>query len=80
MNNVDNSYEGVWKRINIFLNNHKNVILNPTRKNEIFIMNVSKVGGRCPCDSNRPTCPCNYAYDELLKNGSCKCGLFILEK
>ena len=30
----------------------------------------------CPCDKNRPTCPCPEAPAEIKEKGHCKCQLF----
>jgi ferredoxin-thioredoxin reductase catalytic subunit len=30
----------------------------------------------CPCDADRPSCPCNEVLEEIRKDGHCKCRLF----
>lgn len=30
----------------------------------------------CPCDADRPACPCDNCLDEVRKEGRCKCYLF----
>jgi hypothetical protein len=30
----------------------------------------------CPCDKNRPSCPCDLALEETKKEGHCKCHLY----
>jgi ferredoxin-thioredoxin reductase catalytic subunit len=30
----------------------------------------------CPCDSERPLCPCPEAIKEIYETGHCKCSLF----
>lgn len=30
----------------------------------------------CPCDPDRPNCPCDKAEDEIKKQGFCKCRMF----
>jgi len=32
--------------------------------------------GHCPCDVNRPNCPCSLAQFEVMSVGHCKCSLF----
>jgi ferredoxin-thioredoxin reductase catalytic subunit len=32
--------------------------------------------GSCPCDSQRPVCPCPEAFNEVRNLGHCKCSLF----
>jgi ferredoxin-thioredoxin reductase catalytic subunit len=31
--------------------------------------------GHCPCDSDRPECPCTLAIGEIAETGHCKCSL-----
>lgn len=32
--------------------------------------------GHCPCDSERPNCPCPEAITEVHETGHCKCSLY----
>lgn len=32
--------------------------------------------GHCPCDKNRPVCPCIEAFAEVNEKGHCLCQLF----
>ena len=32
--------------------------------------------GHCPCDVDRPECPCQIAIKEIAEVGHCKCSLF----
>jgi len=40
-----------------------------------FVESYSKFN-RCPCDENRPACPCSQAEQEIKIKGRCLCHLF----
>jgi ferredoxin-thioredoxin reductase catalytic subunit len=51
------------------------VVINPSKGYEIYVDNILKFG-YCPCDSNRPGCPCDKAEEEIKAKGHCLCRLF----
>ena len=73
----DDEYDMVRTRVTEFLHDHKNVTLNTQWDNVHFMKNVARLKGRCPCVPTRPECPCEFALNEVVKDGKCKCGLFI---
>ena len=38
---------------------------------------VVVIKGHCPCNPDRPLCPCPEAIEEIKKNGKCYCGKFF---
>lgn len=38
---------------------------------------ITDEGGRCPCLSSRPHCPCPQAIQECKENGECFCRVFL---
>jgi ferredoxin-thioredoxin reductase catalytic subunit len=64
------------KRVDQFLKDHPNVVLNPDRDNDHFMLITAQGGGGCPCDPRRKSCPCDQAEKEIKKKGQCLCGLF----
>ena len=67
------------------LNKKRREILDFARDNGLVIhpgggfeyyINLFYKSGRCPCDKNRPDCPCPESVEEVKKDGYCKCRLF----
>lgn len=52
-----------------------NFVINPSKGMEQYVQNIFEFG-HCPCDSNRPNCPCDLAAEEIEKQGYCRCRLY----
>lgn len=68
------------KKVDAFLKKHSNAQLNPDRDIDHFIKITAQGGGSCPCDDDRPSCPCKQAPSEIKKKGKCLCGLYVRKK
>ncbi len=51
------------------------LVIHPGVGFDYYIKNYFEAG-RCPCDKDRPSCPCPEAVKECKENGWCKCRLF----
>lgn len=51
------------------------LIINPGSGYSYALEAVRKFN-RCPCDENRPDCPCPESLSEVIRLGHCKCNLF----
>ncbi len=51
------------------------LVIHPGKGFDYYIEGVFKFG-HCPCDKERPDCPCPEAIEECKIDGRCKCRLF----
>lgn len=60
-------------------------IIEHAKKNNLFInpgsgysyaLDAIRKFYHCPCDKNRPDCPCPESIEEVKTAGHCKCHLF----
>lgn len=61
--------------LQVFAKKHK-IRITPTRTARYWLRLVTALGC-CPCDKNRPACPCDECLAEVKKQGCCKCKFFI---
>ena len=52
-----------------------NLVIHPGRGFDYYVDNFY-AAGHCPCDKDRPDCPCPESINEVKENGRCKCCLF----
>ena len=50
------------------------LVIHPAVGYTYYVKNYLEAG-RCPCDADRPTCPCPESIEETRELGSCKCKL-----
>jgi len=51
------------------------LVIHPGRGFDYYIDNFFEAG-HCPCDQDRPDCPCPESVGEVKELGWCKCRLF----
>ena len=52
-----------------------NLLIHPGAGYDYYIEGFFKFGF-CPCDKNRPNCPCPESVTECKEKGHCKCRLY----
>lgn len=52
-----------------------NLVINPSKGMEVYVQNILTFG-YCPCDSNRPDCPCPESISDVAEKGHCLCRLY----
>ena len=52
-----------------------NMVIHPSVGFDYYVNNFYEAG-HCPCDKDRPDCPCPESINEVKENGRCKCCLF----
>jgi len=51
------------------------LVIHPGKGYDYYIDNFF-ASGHCPCDKDRPDCPCPESVNEVKEEGWCKCRLF----
>lgn len=52
------------------------LVIHPGRGFEYWVEAYYASGNHCPCDKDRPECPCPESVDEVREKGWCKCRLY----